>query len=198
MLPLKVTFGGVLTGLFAAFFIAAVFWFVGKKNRVENKPANPQKPESPKPKSPEDKYISENPSTPKAKKAFLENLSKLMPFFTGVTEINVDKKGLTDAIIDINDADLISLWNQTIDKPEKWINIVNSFGVAADNRTEFVAMEKHLEMYSLIDDSPLEVGSRYSVLSACWILTESVNEKTTKRVVKKGIVEKVKNEEKAS
>lgn len=189
MFPLRVSFGGFLTGVAAAFLLAVVFWFIGKKNPEAKKPAV-----SPKSDSPEDKYISKNPSTPKAKKAFLENLPKLLPYFSGVSEIIIDKKGLTDAIIDINDADLTALWNQTIDKPEMWINIMASFGVAADNRTEFAAMEKHLEMYSSIDDSPLEVGSRYSVLSACWILTESVEGKTIKKVVKKGLVEKVNNE----
>ena len=190
MLPLKISFGGFVSGAITVILLAVIFYCIGKKKPKENKMTPPKKPESP-----EDKYIQKNPSTPKAKKAFLENIQQFLPYFTGITDIKVDKNKLTEAIISVNDSDLTALWNQTMNEPEKWFNLIASFGLAPDNRTEFVAMDKHSEMYSLIDGSPLENGVRYTVLSACWILTETVDDKVVKRVVKKGIVDRATNAE---
>jgi hypothetical protein len=46
-------------------------------------------------------------------------------------------------------------------------------------------MEKHKEQYVTEDHSELRLGERYTVTSACWILTTNEG---IKRIVKKGIV----------
>lgn len=179
MLPLKVTVGGLFTGLAVVCALAFVFYLIGRKKSGDNR--NP-------------KYLpplKPNPNTPKAKKAFLDNLPKFMPYFSGVSEIIVDRDGMSDAVVDLNDDDLIALWNQTKDNPKMWINQMAAFGVSADSRTEFVAMNKHKEMYSLEGGGEIQEGIRYKVLSACWIQTLSELEKTVKKVVKKGIVKEV-------
>jgi hypothetical protein len=49
-------------------------------------------------------------------------------------------------------------------------------------------MEKHKAQYVTADNSELELGERYAVTSACWILTTNEDGKSIKKIVKKGTV----------
>lgn len=98
MITLKIT-TGVTIAIVAGIGVAAyVFYMIGKKST--NK------------KNISEKYIKSNPNTIQAQRAFVENLDKLLPYFSGVTEIKIDKQGLTDAIIGINNEDLIAIWKK--------------------------------------------------------------------------------------
>ena len=173
MITLEISTGAVVAifvGLGAA---AYAFYRIGKKSIDE--------------KNVSEKYVKRNPNTIQAQKAFLDNLPVLMPFFKGVSEIQIDKQGLTDAIIGINNDDLIALWNVTLNRPELFINQMAAWGIKADTCLNFVALDKHKAMYSTEDGTELILGERYNVASACWILTTDEG----KRVVKKGIVNKM-------
>ena len=184
MMPLKITFGGVFTGMVIAALVVYALYYYGKKNAKNTIPATPN-PTRPNP-------IKPNPSTPQAKKAFISNIDKLMPFFSGVEEISVNNDGLTDAIIDINDQDLIALWYQFKDRKDLWLNQMAAFGVAPDACKEFVAVERHKERYTTVNGSEIQNGQKYIVLSSCWLFTTIENEKTVKKVIKKGIEEEKK------
>ena len=175
MITLDISFGAVAT-VFAAVGVAAyAFYRIGKKNMKE--PAEKNDVSA--------KYIKNNPNTIQAQRAFIENLDKLLPYFSGATEIKVDKQGLTDAIIGINNEDLIAIWKKMADRPELWINQMAAWGVKPDLCQSFVAMEKHKAQYIASDNSELELGERYVVTSACWIHTTNEG---VKKIVKKGTV----------
>lgn len=184
MVTLEITTGGVILGIAVVGIAAYAFYRVGKKSQEKETEFSRESTIDP------NRYVKNNPSTPKAKQAFIENIDKLMPFVNGITEIAIDKSGLTDAIISINDEDLTALWKQMINRSELWVNQMAAWGVAPDARKGFTAMEKHKELYITKDSKELQLGQRYNVLSACWIYTTTdSNGTTTKKVVKKGIVE---------
>lgn len=175
MITLDISFGAVAT-VFAAVGVAAyAFYRIGKKNMKE----------TPEKETPVSKYIKDNPNTIEAQRAFIANLDKLLPYFSGVTEIKIEKQDLTDAIIGINNEDLIAIWKKTADRPDLWINQMAAWGVKPDLCQSFVAMEKHKAQYVSADNSQLELGERYVVTSACWFHTTNEG---VKKVVKKGIV----------
>ena len=163
----------IIAGIGAA---AYAFYRIGKKNMKE--PVE------------ENDVFKNNPNTINAQRAFIKNLDKLLPYFSGATEIKVDKQGLTETIIDINDDDLIAIWKQMFDRTDHWISQMAAWGVKPDSCQSFVAMEKHKSQYVTTDNSELEIGERYAVMSACWILTTNEDNKSVKKVVKKGIVTK--------
>lgn len=183
MYPLKITFGGLFGGLIVALLLLLLLFYLVGKKRVGSAEKQPTPIPSP---------FKPNPSTPKAKQAFLNNIDRLVPFFSGVKDITIDKNGLTDAIIDINDDDLLALWHQTMNNPKMWITLMASFGLSADARTVFVAMDIHKTMYTTNDGSEIQLGLRYSVISACWILTTTDEDgRSVKKVVKKGMVKQI-------
>lgn len=175
MITLDISLGAVVTTLAAVGVAAYAFYRVGKKNMKE----------TPKRETPVSKYIKDNPNTIQAQRAFVENLDKLLPYFSGATEIKVDKQGLTDVIIGINNEDLIAIWKKMVDRPGLWLNQMAAWGVKPDMCQSFVAMEKHKAQYVTADNSELELGERYAVTSACWIHTTNEG---VKKIVKKGIV----------
>ena len=194
MITLEISSVVVLLGLAAVGAAAYAFYRMGKRKGQEQSQQPSQQPQQPlqqqQQQPSQEPYIKENPNTPQAKVAFINNLSRLMPFFSGVSEIKIDRENLTDVIIDINDEDLTGLWNKMVNRPELWINQMAAWGVAPDTRQEFMAMEKHLELYSTKQGETIEIGKQYKVLSACWILTTTDDKgASTKKVVKKGIAE---------
>lgn len=183
MITLEITTGTVILGLAAVGAVAYGFYRVGKKTTDNKKDKSPKQ-------SPLNDYIKSNPSTPLAQKAFLENVEKFMPFFNGVTSIDIDKDGLTDAIIDTGNKDLIALWKQMVNRTDLWLNQMAAWGVAPDARTGFVAMEKHNGMYITMEGHDLQIGKAYTVTSACWVKTETLPDGTVKKsVIRKGTVE---------
>ena len=184
MVTLEITTGGVILGIAVVGIAAYAFYRVGKNSQKKEPESSRETTIDP------DRYIKSNPSTPKAKQAFIENIEKLMPFVNGVTEITIDKSGLTDAIISINDEDLTALWKQMINRTELWVNQMAAWGVAPDARKGFTAMAKHKDLYTTKNGNELQLGQKYNVLSACWLYTTTDSNGTTmKKVVKKGIVE---------
>lgn len=179
MITLNIT--GTAIAIAAGIGVAAfVFYRIGKKNKKGS--SNDGTPVS--------KYIKSNPNTIQAQRAFVENLDKLLPYLSGVTDIKIDKQGLTDAIININNEDLVAIWKKMVDRPDLWINQMAAWGVKPDLCQSFVAMEKHKAQYLTTDNSELVLGEKYTVTSACWILTTNEDGKSVKKVVKKGIVTK--------
>ena len=184
MVTLEITTGGVILGIAALGIAAYAFYRVGKKSQVKEPESSRETTIDP------NKYIKSNPSTPKANQAFIKNIEKLMPYVNGVSEITIDKSGLTDAIISINDEDLTALWKQLINRTELWLDQMAAWGVAPDARKGFTAMGKNKELYTPNDGKEIQLGQRYNVLSACWLYTTTDGNGTTvKKVVKKGIVE---------
>lgn len=180
MITLEISFGSVVATLAVVGVAAYAFYRIGKKNMKEPVEKNDVSA----------KYIKSNPNTIQAQRAFIENLDKLLPYFKGVTEIKIDKQGLTDAIISINNEDLIAIWKKMADRSDLWINQMAAWGVKPDLCQSFVAMEKHKAQYMTTDNSELVLGEKYMVTSACWILTTNEDGKSVKKVVKKGIVTK--------
>lgn len=176
---IKVT--GIIIAIIAGVGVAAyAFYRVGKKNKKKPVEKNDVS----------EKYIKSNPNTIQAQRAFVENFDKLSPYFSGAIQIKIDKEGLTDAIISINNEDLIAIWKKMADRPELWINQMAAWGVKPDLCQSFVAMEKHKAQYMTTNNSELVLGEKYTVTSACWILTTDKDGKSVKKVVKKGIVTK--------
>lgn len=164
---------------------AYVFYLVGKRSHTKSSTS-----ESVPDPSLASKVFKANPSTIQAQQAFIDNLDKILPFFSGVSSIQIDRDGLTDAIIDINDEDLVSLWRRMIDRPELWINQMAAWGVKPESCISFVAMPKHQEMYSVSDGTNVELGKKYLVKSACWVRTITKQDgSVAKEIVRKGIVE---------
>ncbi|MBR6847418.1 MAG: hypothetical protein IKM74_04735 [Bacteroidales bacterium] len=178
----------VTLSIFKTFFAATAviglaayaFYRIGKKKTSD----------TPKNENPASKTIKSNPNTIQAQQAFLKNLNRLLPFFSGVSEIKIDTEGLTDAIITINDEDLIAFWKKMVNRPDLWLSQMAAWGVKPDLCQSFVAMEKHKAQYMTTDNSELVLGEKYTVTSACWILTTNEDGKIIKKVVKKGIVTK--------
>ena len=96
MVTLEITTGGVILGIAAVGIAAYAFYRVGKNSQKKEPGSSKGTTIDP------NKYIKSNPSTPKANQAFIKNIEKLIPYVNGVTEITIDKSGLTDAIISIN------------------------------------------------------------------------------------------------
>lgn len=180
MITLEISFGAVVTTIAVVGVAAYAFYRIGNKNKKE----------TPKNETPVSKYIKSNPNTIQAQRAFVENFDKLSRYFSGATQIKIDKEGLTDAIISINNEDLIAIWKKMANRPDLWINQMAAWGVKPDLCQSFVAMEKHKAQYMTTDNSELVLGEKYMVTSACWILTTNEDGKSVKKVVKKGIVTK--------
>ena len=178
MITLEISFGSVVATLAVVGVAAYAFYRIGQKNMKE----------PPKNETPVSKYIKSNPNIIQAQRAFMENIDKLLPYHSGVTEIQIDKQGLTDAIIGINNEDLIAIWEKLADRPDLWLNQMAAWGVKPEFCLSFVAMEKHKALYDTADKSELELGEIYVVTSACWILTTNEDDRTIKKIVKKGTV----------
>ena len=180
MITLEISFGSVVATLAVVGVAAYAFYRIGKRNMKEPVEKNDVSA----------KYIKSNPNTIQAQRAFIENLDKLLPYFSGVTEIKIDKQGLTDAIIGLNNEDLIAIWKKMVVRPDLWLDQMAAWGVKPDLCHSFVAMEKHKAQYMTTDNSVLVLGEKYIVILACWIYTTNEDGKIVKKVVKKGVVTK--------
>ncbi len=128
-----------------------------------------------------------------AKAAFINNLSQfssLLPTLVdGSYSQNEVKSMWNDVIIDINDWDLINLWQLVRKNSESIKHILAQWGLTPDLCTQFQCMEFHKDMYEAIDGQPIVNGKEYQVISPCWILSKvSESGKTIKEVVTKGRV----------
>lgn len=181
MVTLEIGTGTVVVAIAVVGFAAYGLYRAGKRSMASQK-QQPQQPES---------RIKASPNMVNAQRAFLSNIPKMMPFFKGVEEITIDKEGLTDTIIDVNDDDLIGLWKLLKNRPEYFIDIISSWGVSPERCMELVATNNTKNQYNTYDGSVIEPGVRYRVTDACWFQTISNAEgKSEKLVVKKGLITK--------
>lgn len=130
--------------------------------------------------------ISVNPvRTGSAKEAFLKNLKGFLPLLDNLITDTYDKALWSEAMVSIDNKELLELWRKALVKPKVWLNLLASWGLSYDACMEFVAIAGREELYQTKDNSPLIVGKKYKVLSNAWILTSNEGKKS---IIKKGIV----------
>lgn len=183
MVTLSIKATGIIAIIAVAVLLAYAFYRRGKKaNLSQNtKGPNSQSPSATQPTP---------PNMPNAQKAFMANIDKLIVFFDGVTEIKIDWENFSDTIIDISDNDLSKLLLMYRKNPTRWIDQMATWGVKPESCVEFTAMDKHKKQYTTKNGNEIVSGKRYSVMSACWLITKTNSDGTTiKEILKKGIVE---------
>ncbi len=134
--------------------------------------------------SPEPIPVNPVPSGP-AKDAFLKNLKCFLPLLDGLITDTYDKALWSEAMVSIDNKELLELWRKALPKPRVWLNLIASWGLSYDACMEFVAIAGREELYQTKDNSPLIVGKKYKVLSNAWVLTSNEGNKS---IIKKGIV----------
>lgn len=123
-----------------------------------------------------------------AKQAFLENVEKFRDILPQLND-SLNVESWSEQIVDINNAQLTALWKRCLKDTAVWKQMLSSWGLRQDTCKTFTYLEKYANMYDTADKSEPEVGSRYRVIDGCWILTD--NNSGDKRVIKKGIIEKL-------
>lgn len=120
-----------------------------------------------------------------ASTALINNIQRIKPLLKGIEKGNIDKSAWSDVIVDINNQELIEIWEKVLNNPEAWIRILSSWGIAHDPCTEFTYIKGREQLYDLIDGGDMKVGFSYTVVNSCWILTDPSGEKS---VIVKGNV----------
>ena len=128
-----------------------------------------------------------------ARDAFLNNISLFSPLLSSLDNGSFGQKEVLskwdDEIIDTNDFDLINLWKLVRSNGNSVKRIFAQWGLAPELCTEFECMDYHKSMYESVNEQPISVGVRYSVVSFPWILTShDKSDKVVKTIVKKGQV----------
>lgn len=70
-----------------------------------------------------------------------------------------------------------------------WWRVLSSWGLRQDTCRSFTFMNRNAGMYGLPDGAHPQTGTRYKVISGCWILTS--DDDNSKRIVKKGIIARI-------
>lgn len=138
------------------------------------------------------KEISPNPNLIKAKKAFINHLDEFTSLLPSL-QSGADMNKWTEAIVNINDKDLTSLWAncvKTKDFKMKWLQLLASWQIKSDTCKSFTCVSNgNMVAYSLPDGSPIEMNQKYKVISPCWVFTsEDDYGKSVKRIIMKGVV----------
>ena len=115
----------------------------------------------------------------------LKNLKGFLPLLDTLITDTYDKALWSEAMVSIDNKELLELWRKALVKPKVWLNLLASWGLSYDACMEFVAIAGREELYQTKDNSPLIVGKKYKVLSNAWILTSNEGKKS---IIKKGIV----------
>ncbi len=115
-------------------------------------------------------HVVPSPNVP-AKDAILLNIDNLVPLLDGVEDGTLDIDAWSDAIISINNEELISIWKKVYKKPELWLHLLSSWGITYDNCMQFIASEYRKNLYESIDGEVLVEGQTYKVIKGTWILT---------------------------
>lgn len=165
--------------LFGAAALAAIGYYKKIQDvKQGNSTENPSKPTA---------TFKENINMAAAQKAFLTNLHKFVPL---LNDSKIDSNKWSDAVIDINDDDLMALWYKMVNRPDLWVNQMASWGLKQERCEAFTAMDKHIQLYATANGTEITLGQKYIVKSPCWLLTsQDENGRVIKKVVKKGIVE---------
>ena len=137
----------------------------------------------------ENKPISVKPiPTGPAKDAFLKNIDSFVPYLDGLLSGTIDKTLWSEAIVSINNQELLDLWRKAVTNPRVWVNVIASWGISSDKCMEFVAIDGRNDLYETMNKSPLIVGKKYKVATYAWIQTNMDGKKS---IIKKGIVSPV-------
>lgn len=125
-----------------------------------------------------------------AKKALLENIDRIVPLLSDLSEDNLNNLKWSEVIVDINNQALIDQYTKMILQPKIWINWLASCGISSEKCKSFVCVDDYKKRYQLQTGEELINGAEYSVLKPCWILTqEDASGKLEKKVLVKGVVE---------
>lgn len=127
-----------------------------------------------------------------AKEAFLANVKNLAPLFEALDKGEKFDETITDAIIEINNNDLMNIWVKICKNPNAVLRILASWGIRREDEVQFKPQKHHFERYKLNNGQSLIEGYNYKVLSPCWIYTFIDNDGAThKEVVIKGVAVEV-------
>lgn len=123
-----------------------------------------------------------------AKEAFLSNVNKFESILPQLNN-SLNIESWTEQIVDINNPQLTALWQRCLKNTAMWKQMLSSWGLRQDTCKSFTYLDKYANMYETADGSDPESSCKYRVLDGCWILTDDST--GNKRVIKKGIIEKL-------
>lgn len=177
-----------LVGVFGGLVIA----------RLIRKTASPlqdhQLPQSPKEGEPMTQLITHNAinviqyPNGSAKEAFLANVKNLTPLFDTLNKGGKFNEAVNDAIIEINNNELMNIWVKICKNPNAVLRIFASWGIRREDEVQFQPQKHHFERYKLHNGQSIIEGNNYKVLSPCWIYTFIDNDGVIhKEVVIKGV-----------
>lgn len=122
-----------------------------------------------------------------AKEAFLRNISNLDPLFDSLNNNVKFNEVINDAIIEINNQELMDIWVKISKNPNAVMRILSMWGIRREDEIQFMTQSYHLNRYDTIDGQALELGKTYKVISRCWIYTHyDENGRSIKSVILKG------------
>lgn len=129
-----------------------------------------------------------------AKEAFLANVSNMAPLFDALNKGEEFNENVNDAIIEINNIDLMNLWTKICNDHKAIIRILASWGIKKEDEIKFYPQNHHIDRYKTNTGQPIKFDQTYKVLEPCWIWT-SVNKDGShiKTVIKKSIAADEKN-----
>lgn len=123
-----------------------------------------------------------------AKDAFLANVKNLVPLFEALNKGEKFNEAVTDAIIEINNNELMNIWVKICKDSKAVIRIFASWGIRREDEVQFHPQKHHFERYYLRDGQSMSESKNYKVLSPCWIYTFTDKDGATqKEVVIKGV-----------
>lgn len=128
--------------------------------------------------------------TKSAKEVVLESVSNFVPLLRALTEDSYDSDKWTGLIDSFNSIELNDLWKKTKGNSESMLRILAFWGLKSESCRSFVCTGSEEAMYDDENHKKLEIGSKYDVLSRCWLLTDSNGQKT---VIAKGVARKCNN-----
>lgn len=108
-----------------------------------------------------------------AREALLANLIGLQPLFTALEQNMTPMPEVSDAIIEINNPELMALWVKISKNPESIKRVFAMWGIKKEDEMQFQTQPHHKERYQTSDGGVPEDGAIYKVTSPCWILTET-------------------------
>lgn len=123
-----------------------------------------------------------------AKEAFLANVKNLTSLFETLNKGEKFSETVNDAIIEINNNELMNIWVKICKNPNAVIRIFASWGIRREDEVQFQSQKYHFERYKLYNGQSIIEGNNYKVLSPCWIYTFIDKDGAThKEVVVKGV-----------
>ncbi len=140
--------------------------------------------------------LSGNPKT-----SFINNINYFSPLLRDMGTNRFNRQSWTEQVVTVNDRALIEQWRQFTlkfsddkDLLFAWKRQIEAWGVKCDSVKTFTYIDGRYTNYEVNDGSKPVDGEKYKVLVPCWVLTtENSNSNTQKKVLVKGIIEKIDN-----